>query len=115
MSEAMDKFKAYSASMETVKLEVPEIELTVYAEAMTLKQRRELLAKTANEDAFTSAITTVIMLALDEQGERMFTIEDKPKLLRFKGISNAIARLGGELMDAHSVADPLEPSKATET
>ena len=115
MSEVMDKIRDYSNTVEVAKIHVPEFDIDVYVNPLTLDDQRKLLIKTQDADDVSSAVTAIIMLALDENGGSLFTVEDKALLMRMPGAADILARLSGEILNAHRVADPLEPSEKTES
>lgn len=52
---------------------------------------------------FAGMVDVIIMKAEDENGEKLFTLEDKPVLMREK--TNTIARIAGAFMTSESVED----------
>ena len=111
--KAIDKFKDYSKTLETAKIYVPEMDLDIYVEPITLAQRSDLIRRTVDMDEIKTAIEAVVTLAKDESGEPAFTLEDKPILMRLGGTGDITIRLCHQIMNAHVVSDPLPLSEET--
>lgn len=82
---AIDAALAYTRSLGTRSLEVPEWKiddqgkpLVVYWKPLTLAEREKLFA--GGELKLTSYADVLVAKALDQEGNKMFTLEDAPKL-----------------------------------
>lgn len=73
---AIELAKAHFSAKEVRKLAVPEWGLDVYCRPMTLGGRAKIGAR-ADGNATDYLVYTIIQCALDEQGEPLFTLEDK--------------------------------------
>lgn len=82
---------AAASKGKTVRIEVDEFSpegeppVVVYGKVPTIKDRSNIHeaatdAITGRTDPFEAAVRTVILLALDEQGERLFTLENAQSL-----------------------------------
>jgi hypothetical protein len=97
---AIDKVTAHFDTFETAKVEVPEWEMTIYVEPMTLQQQSALLKKSKKTDDVGAAVEAILMLAKDDQGNPLFTLEDKPVLMR-KANPDVLGRVAAEILHAH--------------
>ena len=105
--KAIDKILEVAGKLEIAKIHVPEWELDIFIKPLTLNDYRALAKKLEMSDEISTAVDALIMLAKDEQGEPVFTIEDKPKLLRAPGQAEIVKRVGDQILNAHDVTDPL--------
>lgn len=106
----LDRARAHYESMGSVKIEVPEWKdengnpTILYAEPMTMEERRKL--NKYADDSQEYLVRLVIAKALDEQGNQVFGIEDKPILM--KRVSDmVIARIAGDIARVSTVEEQL--------
>ena len=104
MGAALDKVVAHFGGLEVAAIDVPEWDMTIYVKPMTLKEQQALLRKTKDGDDATASVETLIMLAKDENGEPLFTLEDKPKLMRAAS-PDVVGRVAGEILTAHRIEE----------
>ena len=101
---AIDKITTHYAANERQSLLVPEWDLTVYWKLLTVAERRRLVDAPGKTD-----VDVLIAHALDADGNRMFTAEHKPVLLRKADATIvtrvAVAILGGATGDRKDVDD----------
>jgi hypothetical protein len=79
MASLIDQAVAHFSSREIRSMDVPEWETTVYAKNLTLDGKSRL-AKRADGDTWDYLVYACIFALTDEQGEAVFTLEDKVKL-----------------------------------
>jgi len=79
MTKLIDQAVAHFSSREIRSMNVPEWEATVYAKNMSLDAKSRL-AKRADGDTYDYLVYACILGLTDEQGEPVFTLEDKVKL-----------------------------------
>ena len=79
MTKLIDQAVAHFSSREIRSMNVPEWEATVYAKNMSLDAKSRL-AKRADGDTYDYLVYACILGLTDEQGEAVFTLEDKVKL-----------------------------------
>ena len=79
MPNLIDQAVAHFSSREIRSMNVPEWEATVYAKNMSLDAKSRL-AKRADGDTYDYLVYACILGLTDEQGEAVFTLEDKVKL-----------------------------------
>lgn len=63
------------------KLEIPELGMTVFWSPLTLTELSTFKARAGDADDPADSVEIVIMKCKDENGEKMFAIGDKTKLL----------------------------------
>jgi len=100
--KAIEKARAHYQSKPVRKIEVPEWgdakgPLIVYAHPFTLRDQGKLSQYSTASNSSESLADLLIMKALDEKGEPLFTIEDK-HLLRTQVDANVVARIASEIM-----------------
>jgi len=79
MANLIDQAVAHFSSREIRKMNVPEWEVDVYAKNLSLEGKSRL-AKRADGDTWDYLVYACIFGLTDEQGEAVFTLEDKVKL-----------------------------------
>jgi hypothetical protein len=79
MAGLIDQAVAHFSSREIRSTNVPEWETTVYAKNMSLDGKARL-AKRSDGDTYEYLVYACIFGLTDEQGEAVFTLEDKVKL-----------------------------------
>jgi len=106
----LDRAKAHYDAMGSHRIEVPEWKdengdpTILYSEPMTLDERRKLDKFSNDTQEYLARL--IITKALDEQGNKVFKIEDKPILM--KRVSDVvIARIAGEIARVSTVEDQL--------
>lgn len=104
---AIDNVLAHFSGLEGWTVEVPEWELTIHCKPQTLNQRRALLKSTRDNDEVDAAVEALILLSLDEDGKRIFSKEDKPKILRGAD-PDVLLRVVGGIMGSDGEAAPGE-------
>jgi len=100
MGTALDKVVAHFKSLEMTEVEVPEWGLTIYVAPLNMLRHAELMRvqRQAKTDA-DLALSTVILLAMDETGEPLFDKGEKVEL-RANGAAKVMGRVSTELVTA---------------
>jgi hypothetical protein len=91
MSKLIEAAVEHFNSKEIRKLEVPEWNTTLYAKNLTLHDKSKMLAR-ADSDNTEFLIFAVILGTCDEQGEPVFSLEDK-LALRSKVDPDVVSRV----------------------
>jgi len=95
-SSAIDLVRDHFASLGTKRIEVPEWKLTVFSAPVTLSEKSRLYKKRQASE-MELLVDIIIMKATDENGEKLFTIDNKITLLN-KADSNVIGRLANAIL-----------------
>ena len=103
MSKLIDTAISHFSSREIRKLEVPEWETTIYAKNLTLDDKARWLAR-ANNDGTDYMIYSVILGATDENGDAVFSLEDKVKL-RKQVDPDIVARIANFVLQVETEED----------
>lgn len=77
---AIDNVKGHFSSLDTIKIDVPEWDLVIYADPFTLKEKNKLFKMSRDNDLAMMAYT-LIMKAKNETGDALFTLADKQDLM----------------------------------
>jgi len=98
---SIDNAVAHYKSISTKIIEVPEWgdgeqSMKIHCEPITLFDMKKFM-KLAKDDEVEMLVYVLIYKALDENGEKRFTIEDKHKLLNSVD-SNVLVRVATEIM-----------------
>lgn len=99
----IDNAKKHFDSLETKIIEVPEWgedednSLKIYCKPITLSETSKFM-KLAQDDEVQLLVYVLIYKALDEAGEKLFTIADKKALLE-KVDRDVLIRVSGEMMN----------------
>ncbi len=110
MSDAFDKLAAFCSGLEMKIIHVPELDMDIYVKPLSLEKQKRIVKRLSVGNEVEASLDAVIILAEDSRGEAVFTIEDKPKIMRLNGAADMIIRLAGELLNAF-VLDPEELEK----
>lgn len=100
---AIDLAKAHFKSKAIKKIEVQEWAdengkpLIIYVEPFTLKDQGRLQQATRSSSESEALAELLVLKSLDSEGNKLFTIEDKPSL-RGGVDANIIARIASEIM-----------------
>lgn len=100
---AIDNVKAHFQSLETLTIDVPEWDLTIYADPVTLKEKNRLF-KMAKNDDMAFFIHVLIMKAKDEAGNSHFTLADKHDLM-VKADTDVITRVANQILRVENDED----------
>ncbi len=109
--KVIDRAKAHFDTLDVKKIIVPEWgeddkPLEIYAKPLTLQETQKLWAM-AKDSEMTMLAYVLIYKALDENGDKIFTLEDKQALLT-KVDRNVLIRVSNEIM---AEAQPEEVKK----
>lgn len=99
----LDKAKAHFDKLETRTIEVREWDTVVYATPFTMGEKKSLW-KFAKDDDFEFMVRTLILKALDKDGNKMFDISNKVELMN-KVSPDVITRVVSEISISQSVED----------
>ena len=98
----LDNAKAHFDKLATKTIEVEEWDTVIYATPFTMGEKKKLW-KHAKEDDIEFMVRTLLLKALDKDGEKMFDLSDKMTLMN-QVDPNVIVRVVGDI----SVADTIE-------
>ena len=106
MMKAIDRATEHFKSKELKVIEVSEwgdevTPLKIYVEPMTLKEKQKLY-KNSKQDELGVLVDALIMKAKDAEGNKLFTLEDKLKLLNSVD-PDIISRVAEEILVWESV------------
>jgi hypothetical protein len=98
---AIERAKAHFNSLDVKKISVPEWgedgkPLLIYSKPLTLQETSKLF-RMAKEDDMAMLAFILIYKALDENGDKIFSLEDKNTLLN-KVDRNILIRVANEIM-----------------
>jgi hypothetical protein len=96
MASPIDLVREHFASLGTKRIEVPEWKLTVFSTPVTLAEKNRLYRKSREND-MELLVDVLVMKATNANGEKLFTIEDRPTLLT-KADSNVIGRVANAIL-----------------
>ena len=99
--KAIDRAKAHFDSLDVKKIVVPEwgdadTPLEIYAKPLNLFETKKLM-KYANDDSVEMLAYVVMLKALDQKGDNLFSLEDKKALLNDVD-KDVLARVANEIM-----------------
>ncbi len=98
----LENAKTHFDTLETKVIEVEEWDTVIYATPFTMGEKKKLW-KHAKEDDIEFMVRTLILKALNKDGEKMFDLSDKPTLMNHVD-PNVIVRVVGDI----SVADTID-------
>ena len=98
----LDNAKAHFDKLETKVIEVEEWDTVIYATPFTMGEKKKLW-KHAKEDDIEFMVRTLLLKALNKDGEKMFDLSDKITLMNHVD-PNVIVRVVGDI----SVADTID-------
>ncbi len=106
--KAIDRAKAHFEALEERSIAIPEWgedgqPLNVYCKALTLQEKAKLYKMAQDNDLLLFAYA-IIYKALDENGEKLFSLEDKKALVE-KADADVVARLGAFILTGADVED----------
>jgi len=101
LDKAMEHFETFSVK----QIEVEEWGVVIYCSPFTLAEKKKLL-KFAREDDIEFLVRTLILKALDKNGDALFDLSDKPSLMH-KVDPTIVTRIVNEISEAPSVEDQL--------
>jgi hypothetical protein len=101
LDKAVEHFETFGVR----QIEVEEWDTTIYCTPFTLAEKKKLL-KFAREDDIEFLARTLMLKALDKNGEALFDLSDKPKLMH-KVDPTIITRIVNEISNAPSVEEQL--------
>ena len=104
----IDRARAHFSDQGTRRIEVPEWgdengPLVIYATPFTLAEKKKLFRLAKDNDLDLLAYT-LIHKALNKDGEKIFTLDDKHALVNSVD-ANVLARAAAQLSDSASVED----------
>ncbi len=99
---AIERAKEHFNSLQVKRIEVPEWgdekgPFVIYAKPFTLRDQGKLQAATKNSNESEMLAELLVMKALDEKGDSLFTIEDKVSL-KTQVDANILARIAAQIM-----------------
>jgi hypothetical protein len=99
----LDNAKSHFDKIETKAIEVPEWDFIIYSTPFTMGEKKSLW-KFAKDDDFEFMVRTLILKALDKDGNKLFDISNKIELMN--GVSpDVITRIVGEISISQTVED----------
>jgi len=99
----LDKAKAHFDKLDTKAIEVPEWDTVIYSTPFTMGEKKSLW-KFAKDDDFEFMVRTLILKALDKDGNKMFDISNKIELMN-KVSPDVITRIVGEISTSQTVEE----------
>ena len=78
--ELLERIKTHFSSQERMHFYVSEWELDLYMSPLSLREQDKINAR-GKESPYQIAVYALILKAEDEQGEKLFTLDDKVTLL----------------------------------
>lgn len=99
---AIDRAKEHFNSLQVKRIEVPEWgdkkgPFIIYSKPFTLRDQGKLQLATKNSNESEMLAELLIMKALDEKGDSLFTIEDKVSL-KTQVDAGVLARIASQIM-----------------
>lgn len=100
--KAIDRVTSHFKSLQVSRIEVPEWgdegkPFVIFVEPFTLRDQGKLQMATRNSNESEMLAELIVMKALDEKGEPLFTIEDKVTL-KTRADANVLARVAAKIM-----------------
>jgi hypothetical protein len=93
--ELLERIKTHFSSQERMHFFVEEWELDLYMSPLSLREQDKINAR-GKESPYQIAVYALILKAEDEQGEKLFTLDDKVTLLNnvsFKTVESIITAM----------------------
>ena len=93
--ELLEKIKNHFSSQERLHFYVPEWEQDIWCSPLSLREQDKINAR-SKESPFQLAVYALILKAEDEEGEKLFSLEDKVTLLNnvsFNTVESVISAL----------------------
>ena len=99
---AIDRAKDHFNSLQVKRIEVPEWgdekgPFVIYSKPFTLRDQGKLQMATKNSNESEMLAELLVMKALDEKGDSLFTIEDKMSL-KTQVDASVLARIASQIM-----------------
>jgi hypothetical protein len=106
--KAIDRAKAHFEALEERKIAIPEWgedgqPLEVFCKALTLQEKAKLYRMAQDNDLLLFAYA-IIYKALDGDGQKLFSLEDKKALIE-KADADVVSRLGAFILTGADVED----------
>lgn len=98
MSDLIDRISAHFESLGSRSREIPEWDLTVHWTPVTIAERNQIYKDNASANDYETVVNIIIVKATDAEGKKLFTIADKPKLIR-RADSSLLTDLAAAIMD----------------
>jgi len=103
----LDQAEEQFSSIKRKKIDVPEWETTIYAKPLTLAEKRKLYRNLGakSEDVSSMMVEALIMKAEDKDGKKVFTPDDRDRLMN-KVDPDVVSAIATEILyfkDAYSV------------
>ncbi len=99
----LDNAKSHFDKIETKAIEVPEWDTIIYSTPFTMGEKKSLW-KFAKDDDFEFMVRTLILKALDKDGNKLFDISHKRDLM--DSVSpDVITRIVGEISISQTIED----------
>lgn len=87
MSKGLDAFANRYQQIGRMRLEVPELDLDMWFSPFTMLDQQELDQAGHSIDSVEGMVWTIIRKAEDANGERLFDVQDGPRLKRVAEVS----------------------------
>ena len=100
---AIDKVTAHYDSLGTIETHVPEWDMTIYSQPVTLHNRSRIAKASGGTDT-EYVIRALIELACDENGDKLYSIGDL-QVLRTKADAQVIERVVVQMTRTPSVEE----------
>lgn len=98
MSEATDRIREHFQALGVREISVPEWNMVIFSTPVTLGERHRIYAGIKSENDYEVLAKILIAKAQDKDGNKLFTLEDRPVLLQ-KADSAIMIRVAAEIMN----------------
>ena len=103
----LDHAEEQFSSIKRKQIDVPEWNTTIYSKPLTLSEKRKLYRNLGakSEDVSSMMVEALIMKAEDKDGKKLFTPDDRDRLMN-KGDPDVVSAVATEILyfkDAYSV------------
>jgi len=102
-----DKITAHFNELERGSIEVEEWDMTIYWSAYTVAERNKLMKFADRDGGMGLLVRALIMKAEDEQGDKIFTLEDK-KVLMSKADPDVIGKVVEAMLGKEASLEDME-------
>ena len=109
MSDILEKAKEHFKAIDRKIIDVPEWNITVYSQPMTLADKRKL-SRNASPDDPTLFANVLILKAEDKEGKKLYSLEDKHALLH-EVDADIVGRVAQQILSVIPVEDWLKKNQ----
>lgn len=95
-SSLLDRISAHFDTLDAKVIDVPEWDVQIHATPVSIEERDRIYGQKLGD--FATLVETIIIKATDADGKRLFTIADRPKLLR-RADPMVVVRVAGAILN----------------